>query len=531
LTSLPDASNPLDVQERIKHVDRLTVPRRPAWHSSMTTEQLLVLEREAFLQWRRQLAELEANQRLRLTPFEKNLDVWRQLWRVLERSELVCQIVDARDPLLFRSADLERYVRELPGKKRSLLIVNKADLLTERQRAKWVDYWKANGIRAVFWSAVAAQAVLDAEIKAEQLKAMFVMAGDAIDISKEKAQKEAAAADEDDDDEDDDEVDDENVKTDEAVASTTTSTTEAAAPAAPAAPSAAAVRPNFESNPSALVNSTWVATREELIALLVSEAPPSQWRKENPSAPSVTGFVGYPNVGKSSTINVLMAEKKTGVTSTPGKTKHFQTLVLSPTLMLCDCPGLVMPSFALSTPAMYLNGLLPIDRMREYESSASLLAARIGRKRLEAFYTVRLPEPKVEDGEAPDRAPTGTELLEAYAVLHGYMTGASGVPDTSRAVRYVLKDYTSGALLFCEPPPGLTWTAEDIAGGGMEMPLHAPKLPRAPDGSIQPTYKPVTVEEIQEYQNNITAHVAGRRGKNAALGKSVYKKGARLVRK
>jgi large subunit GTPase 1 len=35
-------------------------------------------------------------------------------------------------------------------------------------------------------------------------------------------------------------------------------------------------------------------------------------------------MVGYPNVGKSSTINALVGEKKVAVTATPGKTKHFQ---------------------------------------------------------------------------------------------------------------------------------------------------------------------------------------------------------------
>jgi len=33
---------------------------------------------------------LEDNEKLVLTPFEKNLDIWRQLWRVLERCDLVC---------------------------------------------------------------------------------------------------------------------------------------------------------------------------------------------------------------------------------------------------------------------------------------------------------------------------------------------------------------------------------------------------------------------------------------------------------
>ena len=57
-------------------------------------------------------------------------------------------------------------------------------------------------------------------------------------------------------------------------------------------------------------------------------------------------MVGYPNVGKSSVINVLFGRKKVGVGSMPGKTKHFQTLFLQDDLMLCDCPGLVFPSIA-----------------------------------------------------------------------------------------------------------------------------------------------------------------------------------------
>lgn len=43
----------------------------------------------------------------------------------------------------------------------------------------------------------------------------------------------------------------------------------------------------------------------------------------------VVGMVGYPNVGKSSTINVLFGSKRVGVSSTPGKTKHFQVCIKS----------------------------------------------------------------------------------------------------------------------------------------------------------------------------------------------------------
>lgn len=40
----------------------------------------------------------------------------------------------------------------------------------------------------------------------------------------------------------------------------------------------------------------------------------------------VVGMVGYPNVGKSSTINKLVGSKKVSVSATPGKTRHFQTI-------------------------------------------------------------------------------------------------------------------------------------------------------------------------------------------------------------
>lgn len=58
----------------------------------MTAEAVDAQERAAFVRWRRELAQLEEQERLVLTPFEKNLEVWRQLWRVLERSHIVVQV-------------------------------------------------------------------------------------------------------------------------------------------------------------------------------------------------------------------------------------------------------------------------------------------------------------------------------------------------------------------------------------------------------------------------------------------------------
>lgn len=63
-----------------------------------------------------------------------HLQVWRQLWRVVERSDMLVQIVDARNPLLFYSEDVSRYVTEVDPRKKNLLLVNKADMLGKHQR-------------------------------------------------------------------------------------------------------------------------------------------------------------------------------------------------------------------------------------------------------------------------------------------------------------------------------------------------------------------------------------------------------------
>lgn len=170
----------------------------------------------------------------------------------------------------------------------------------------------------------------------------------------------------------------------------------------------------------------------------------------NASNRVMVGFVGYPNVGKSSTINALVGEKKTGVTSTPGKTKHFQTLIISEKLMLCDCPGLVFPSFTTSRSEMVAAGVLPVDRMTDHRGPIQVVANKVPRAVLESTYGFTLAAPKPY--ENPNRPPTAAELLRAYAMSRGQVA-SSGLPDETRASRTILKDYLNGKLLFCYAPP------------------------------------------------------------------------------
>ena len=408
------------IKKQIANKKRLTVPRRPHWDSNTTPHDLDQKERASLLDWRRGLAELQENDDLLMTPFERNLEVWRQLWRVIERSDLVVQIVDARNPLLFRSEDLEKYVKEVDSKKNNLLLVNKADMMTLPQREAWAEYFEEVGINYKFFSAALAkemnEAVESDEDGIEDEQDMtrgtapttipdggieLSQISEKMDIQDEQADEAGWASEEDLDEEDD--------------------------------------------------QRTRILTTHELEALFLDKAPDIENGDSEHIRKTTVGLVGYPNVGKSSTINALIGAKKVSVSATPGKTKHFQTIHLSPNVLLCDCPGLVFPNFATTKAELVCNGILPIDQLREFSGPAGLVAQRIPQTFFEALYGVKVRTRPLEEGGTG--IPTAEEILIAYAVARGFTKTGQGQPDESRAARYILKDYVSGKLLFCQPPP------------------------------------------------------------------------------
>uniref|UniRef100_A0A8C2GZB3 Large subunit GTPase 1 homolog n=1 Tax=Cyprinus carpio TaxID=7962 RepID=A0A8C2GZB3_CYPCA len=389
----------------------LRIPRRPPWDESTSPEVLQQNERDSFLIWRRELARLEEEQKLILTPFERNLDFWRQLWRVIERSDVVVQIVDARNPLLFRCPDLEEYVKEVSVHKVNMLLLNKADLLTREQRRAWARYFQKEGIRAVFWSALAEAQRLEAEEKGEEPMDQE----DQSDTEQEATSKNVT------------DLHEENKWQ-------TCSEESGDEDHAEEKPEPSAV--------SSFYNSSRLLRKNELLEMFKSVHSGPTYK----DGQITVGLVGYPNVGKSSTINTILRNKKVSVSATPGHTKHFQTLFVDPGLCLCDCPGLVMPSFVSTKAEMICSGILPIDQMRDHVPT-------IPRSVLEGTYGINIIRPR--EDEDPDRPPTYEELLMAYGYMRGFMT-AHGQPDQSRSARYVLKDYVSGKLLYCHPPPHIS---------------------------------------------------------------------------
>lgn len=380
----PDASNGLLTDEELaalsliqeENKEILCIPRRPHWDiKNMTKEEIDANEREAFLNWRRNVARVQETKNINLTPFEKNLEIWRQLWRVIERSNIIAQIIDARNPLIFRCHDLEKYVKELNDKKINILLLNKADLLTESERKCWCKYFDENKMKIVFFSALQ-----EGNQPAEDVES----------------------------------TNSENV--DE----------------------------NYFLNQKNIPD---VLSREQLIQFfkqILSEIP-----KTDDYVPTV-GLVGYPNVGKSSTLNAILMAKKVSVSATPGKTKHFQTFLIDNDLCLCDCPGLVFPNFVSTKAEMVINGILPIDQLTDWVRPVTLVINMIPRKILENTYGILIPSPG--EGRDSNSAPTAEELLNAHGFVRGFMTNR-GMPDNARSARYILKDFVNGKLLYCHAPP------------------------------------------------------------------------------
>eukprot|EP00826_Nyctotherus_ovalis_P030938 TRINITY_DN2470_c0_g1_i18.p1 TRINITY_DN2470_c0_g1~~TRINITY_DN2470_c0_g1_i18.p1 ORF type:complete len:605 (+),score=184.01 TRINITY_DN2470_c0_g1_i18:77-1891(+) len=333
----------------------LRIPRKPKWDKKMSKDELKKKENEAFLQWRKAIAEAEEkNEKLSITPFEKNLGIWRQLWQVIERSEVIVQIVDARNPLFYKCNDLDEYASEIDSSKVCVLLINKADFLSPELLQHWKIYFTENNVKHFFFSAKQQQAIINGEkdVTADSL----------------------------------------------------------------------------------------LASREVLLSQLKEFIKSAH----KGLARCTVGMVGYPNVGKSSVINVLCGQKKVSVSTQPGRTKHFQTIHIDSEVTLCDCPGLVFPSFTNSKAEMMCSGVISIDHGTDFDTPMILVVQRISRKILEEVYNIKLPEEDVHMSP--------TMFLTILARERGYVTG-SGNPDTKKTAKMVLKDYVNGKLLYCHLRP------------------------------------------------------------------------------
>jgi len=152
------------------------------------------------------------------------------------------------------------------------------------------------------------------------------------------------------------------------------------------------------------------------------------------------GFIGHPNVGKSTLINTLKGKKVCSTSRTPGHTKYKQTVFLNPTVMLCDCPGLVFPACDVPKVLQIICGIFPIAQVCEPYTAIKYIAERVP---LEDVYRLE----KIN----PNQPWNAWEICESYAEKRGYHT-QKGRADTHRAGSEILRDHLDGRVVLYFTP-------------------------------------------------------------------------------
>lgn len=121
--------------------DGYDFPKRPEWNYQMSKEVLMQNEERYFFKYITFLEKQHYDIVKQLSYCELNLETWRQLWRVLELSDIVLVICDARFPTLMFPPSLFEYVT-YDLKKRIVLVMNKIDLVEAFVVLAWKKYFE-----------------------------------------------------------------------------------------------------------------------------------------------------------------------------------------------------------------------------------------------------------------------------------------------------------------------------------------------------------------------------------------------------
>ncbi|TDG42500.1 hypothetical protein AWZ03_011085 [Drosophila navojoa] len=391
-----------EIDER--YFEAYDFPVRPPWTFDQSKEQLERNENRYFKEYVDELLQTKRNNLKEHSLFELNLETWRQLWRVLEFSDILLIIVDVRYASLMFPPSLYDYIIHTI-KKQAIVIFNKVDLVAAEAVVAWRHYFNERypELPVVLFASYSMRSQKGTQRSRFQRAHRQSMEGvhniyrecqkiveNDVDLSAwlQKIRDDMCT----------DELDDDEATTN-------------------------------NQGESRISN--------------VTETTPHQHVKYNSGVLTI-GCIGFPNVGKSSLINALKGRKVVSVSRTPGHTKHFQTIFLVPNVRVCDCPGLVFPS---STPKslQVLLGSFPISQLQVPYRSLKLLAEHVN---LPQRLRLHLPE-EYDEWSA-------IAIADAWAYKRGFLTAKAARPDRYRAANHILRLCLSGQqqLIFQLYPPG-----------------------------------------------------------------------------
>ncbi|XP_061530036.1 nucleolar GTP-binding protein 2 [Phycodurus eques] len=259
--------------------------------------------------------------------------IWGELYKVIDSSDVVIQVLDARDPMGTRSQSIESYIKKEKSWKHLIFVLNKCDLIPTWVTKRWV-------------------ALLSQEYPTLAFHA-------------------------------------------------------------------------------SLTNSFG---KGSLIQLL------RQFGKLHTDKKQISvGFIGYPNVGKSSVINTLRSKKVCNVAPIAGETKVWQYITLMRRIFLIDCPGVVYPSEDSETDIV-LKGVVQVEKIKNPEEHIGAVLERAKPEYIQKTYRI----PAWSSAE---------DFLEKLAFRTGKLL-KGGEPDLSTVSKMVLNDWQRGRIPFFVKPPG-----------------------------------------------------------------------------
>ncbi|RLF23901.1 MAG: GTP-binding protein [Thermoprotei archaeon] len=165
------------------------------------------------------------------------------------------------------------------------------------------------------------------------------------------------------------------------------------------------------------------------------------WRAIKAYAPKIpvkVAIVGYPNVGKSTIINVLKGRHSVGTSPIPGFTKHTQLVRASSFITVIDTPGIVPLDEDEETLA--IKGALRPEALEDPLGPALRL--------LELALT---KDPDVVERVYGIEEHIPLKILEKLARRRGLLL-KGGKPNVDEAARIILRDWQNGRLVFYMEP-------------------------------------------------------------------------------
>ncbi|KAJ3015697.1 Guanine nucleotide-binding-like protein 1 [Thoreauomyces humboldtii] len=454
------------------HSQQIPIPKRPAWSFSESREHLQEREEKYFEEWK---ASVYAKHRAdELSYFEHNLEVWRQLWRVVEISDIVLFIVDVRHPVLHFPPSLYDWVVKELGRK-MVLVFNKVrdphphhafpietltaylsfkiDLVTPETLEAWTQYFKSQFPELViasfscyskdeFLTTDEVQVVKNGARKSHKSTFRAVGIPDILKACRDvHLVKDGAKVDW------QELIDAAKVETRRRAEEDKRKEEEQFQGKRRRRLQRMGIPNDLHSEGSSDDDSEDDSDSESKGSVDAYAAHAGDTEPHNDWV--TLGLIGHPNVGKSSLINSVMGKKVVSTSRTPGHTKHFQTIHLTSNVRLCDCPGLVFPGIV-PKPLQILSGMYRISQVQEPYTAVAYLASRVPLEKVLSLHHADQDDPETRE----QFKWSAWKMCEAFALQRGFMTARASRPDVYRSANMILRMCADGRILLSSKPEG-----------------------------------------------------------------------------